>query len=246
MSRGNAGDVRDRGVGKFSEEQMASEATGFDAAGAGRNGEGAPPDRPSAFVILAAGKGTRMRSSLSKVLHEVAGLPMLGHTLSLACAVGAEQSVVVVGHDAERVAEVAQRHGPAPATVRTALQEPQLGTAHAVAQARSALEGFAGDVFVLFADTPLIRPETIARLSEARAKGAAIAVLGFRPEDPGAYGRLILDDAGALQRIVEFKDADAEERATTLCNSGVTAWSRSASRPMPANKSAGSICAMPA
>lgn len=179
--------------------------------------------REAAFVILAAGKGTRMRSQKPKVLHAVGGSPMLGHSLALARTVGATRVVVVVGHDAERVAEAARAHRPAADGLATALQDPQLGTAHAVAQSREALQGFAGDVFVLFADTPLIQPETIARLAAERAAGAGVAVLGFEPADPGAYGRLILGADGALERIVEFKDADPAERAVRLCNSGVMA-----------------------
>ena len=180
-------------------------------------------ERPAAFVILAAGKGTRMRSATPKVLHQVAGRSMLGHTLALAAEVGAARCVVVVGHEAGAVEAAARAHRPAPNGLDAVVQAPQLGTAHAVAQARTALEGFEGDVFVLFADTPLIRRETIERLAERRAAGAGVAVLGFEPEDPAAYGRLILDGDGALERIVEFKDADESERAVRLCNSGVMA-----------------------
>lgn len=176
-----------------------------------------------AFIILAAGKGTRMRSETPKVLHCVAHRTMLGHVLDLARRAEAVRSVVVVGHGAEAVAKAAEAHRPAPAGLSSALQEPQLGTAHAAAQAREALRGFGGAVFVLFADTPLITLKTLEQLGAAISAGAGVAVLGFEPEDPAAYGRLILDAEGGLARIVEFKDASAEERAVRLCNSGVMA-----------------------
>ncbi|MEL6980605.1 MAG: NTP transferase domain-containing protein, partial [Pseudomonadota bacterium] len=186
----------------------------------------------AAFVILAAGKGTRMRSALPKVLHLVAGLPMLGHGLRLAEAVDAARVVVVAGHEAEQVSAAAERMAAAPERLRCVLQAPQRGTAHAVAQAREALRDFSGQVFVLFGDTPLITPQTIGRLSAAlsgaepqAAAPAGVAVLGFEPADPGPYGRLILEPGGrgGLARIVEAKDASPEELAMTPELQSVTA-----------------------
>lgn len=198
---------------------MSSDTQFNDAPG----GAEATAGRAMAFVILAAGKGTRMRSSLPKVLHPVAGRSMLGHSLALAEQLGAARCVVVAGHEAEAVEAAARAHRPAPSGLSLALQSPQLGTAHAVMQARAALADFEGDVFVLYADTPLIQVATIQRLRAELSAGAAAAVLGFEAADPGAYGRLILGGDGALERIVEFKDASEAERAVSFCNSGVMA-----------------------
>jgi len=172
----------------------------------------------TAIVILAAGQGTRMKSSLPKVMHKVAGRPMVQHAQAAAALVTPEKSVVVI---APGMDEVARAVAPAEAVV----QSPALGTAHAVAQARPVLEGFEGTVLVLYGDTPLIRPETIQRIVAAReGEGRpAVVVLGFEAADPGAYGRLVLGPDGGLDRIVEFKEANAQERAITLCNSGVMA-----------------------
>lgn len=176
------------------------------------------PRRPAAFVVLGAGKGTRMKSALPKVLHPIAGLSMLGHVIRTAQTRTPDRLAIVVGHQADAVRAAAQKLHPGAATP---VQEPQLGTGHAVQQAAEALKGFEGDVFILYGDTPLIRPETLARMSEARADGACVVVLGFEAEDPTGYGRLIQGADGGLARIVEHKDADADERAVTLCNSGV-------------------------
>jgi bifunctional UDP-N-acetylglucosamine pyrophosphorylase / glucosamine-1-phosphate N-acetyltransferase len=170
-----------------------------------------------AVVVLAAGKGTRMRSTLPKVLHPLAGLPLVGHVLATAEALAPERRLVVVGAGADAVAEAV---APWPSVV----QEPQAGTGHALMQAGDALSGFTGDVLVLYGDTPLLEAETLSALLEARRKaGAAAAVLGFRPADPGLYGRLVCDADGTLERIVEAREADAETLALTLCNSGVMA-----------------------
>ncbi|HLT79161.1 MAG TPA: bifunctional UDP-N-acetylglucosamine diphosphorylase/glucosamine-1-phosphate N-acetyltransferase GlmU [Ferrovibrio sp.] len=170
-----------------------------------------------AVVVLAAGQGTRMKSRLPKVLHPVAGLPMLRHVLNAAAALGPEHVVVVIGRDQEDVARAA-----APAI--TAIQDPPRGTGHAVMAAMPALQDFSGDVIVIFGDTPLLTPELLTRLLAARrADGNPAAVIvGFTPEDPAAYGRLITAD-GALKRIVEFRNASAEERAVRLCNAGLMA-----------------------
>jgi bifunctional UDP-N-acetylglucosamine pyrophosphorylase/glucosamine-1-phosphate N-acetyltransferase len=169
-----------------------------------------------ALIILAAGKGTRMNSDLPKVLHRIADAPMLVHAMQAGAALDPDHTVIVAGHEAEAVAEAAQEHD---AAARIVLQEEQLGTAHAVAQAQAKLEGFTGDAIVLYGDTPFIRPETLEKMAAARA-AHDVVVLGFEAADPGRYGRLVVEGS-ALTRIVEFKDASPAERAITLCNSGV-------------------------
>ncbi|MFS4438645.1 bifunctional UDP-N-acetylglucosamine diphosphorylase/glucosamine-1-phosphate N-acetyltransferase GlmU [Paracoccaceae bacterium GXU_MW_L88] len=167
-----------------------------------------------ALIILAAGQGSRMQSDLPKVLHKVAGAPMLWHAMR---GKDAARSVVVVGHGGDRVEASAKAFDEG---VGIARQDEQLGTAHAVAQARAALDGFEGDAIVLYGDTPFIRPETIDAMTEARAAGASVVVLGFEAAEPGGYGRLIME-GDALTRIVEAKEATPEELAVSLCNSGV-------------------------
>jgi len=175
-----------------------------------------------AAVILAAGQGTRMRSPLPKVLHPVGARPMLDHAIDTAEGLGCERIVVVVGAHSPEVGEhVRRRLGEG----ATALQDPPLGTGHAVRAAEGALAGFDGDAVITYADTPLLTPEVIAPLFELRAAGADVAVLGFEAADPSPYGRLIMTDEGALLRIVESKDADPTERAVRRCNSGVMAAS---------------------
>lgn len=169
-------------------------------------------------IILGAGAGSRMKSDLPKVLHKVAGFPLLAHTMKSAASAGAGKTVVVVGHGAEAVAKAALDIDE---TALTVTQTEQLGTAHAVAQASGVMAGASGDAVVLYADTPFVRPETIARMQAARAEGARVVVLGFEAANPGRYGRLICGPDGDLQRIVEAKDATAEDLAVTLCNSGV-------------------------
>lgn len=168
------------------------------------------------LVILAAGAGTRMNSDLPKVLHKIGASPMLHHAMAAGRSLDPERTVVVAGHGAAAVTRAAQDFDD---TVVVAVQAEQLGTAHAVAQAAPLLADASGDVIVLYGDTPFIRPETLAAMREARARHAVV-VLGFHAADPGRYGRLIAEGE-ALHRIVEFKDATAEERAITLCNSGV-------------------------
>jgi len=172
---------------------------------------------PTALCLLAARKGTRMRSDLPKVLHKIADLPMLGHALNSAKSCAPSRAVIVTGHQAERVAVAAKDLSPEAVCV---VQEPQHGTGHAVLQAKEALADFDGDVLILFADTPLIQPETLVAMAEARSKGAAVVVLGFEAAVPGGYGRLI-EGADGLDKIVEAKDASEAELAVTLCNSGV-------------------------
>ncbi|SPJ22917.1 bifunctional UDP-N-acetylglucosamine diphosphorylase/glucosamine-1-phosphate N-acetyltransferase GlmU [Palleronia abyssalis] len=171
----------------------------------------------SHLVVLAAGQGSRMNSDLPKVLHKVGGAPLFAHALNAGAALEPERSVLIAGHGAEAVRAEASEWDE---DLVVALQEQQLGTAHAVAQARDALEGAEGDVFILYGDTPFIRPETLSMMAAARAGGAAVVVLGFEAADPGRYGRLIVE-GGELLRIVEYKDATEAERAVTFCNSGV-------------------------
>ena len=173
----------------------------------------------SAVVILAAGKGTRMRSDLPKVLHPIGQAPMLHHAMRAAEALNPQVMAVVVGHGAEAVEAAAKARNPGAVT---ALQAEQLGTGHAVLAAREALAGFDGDMFVLFGDTPFLRPETLIAMQEAR-KGADIVALGFEAANPGRYGRFILEGGDRLQAIVEAKDASPEQLEIHICNSGLMA-----------------------
>jgi bifunctional UDP-N-acetylglucosamine pyrophosphorylase/glucosamine-1-phosphate N-acetyltransferase len=172
----------------------------------------------TALIVLAAGKGTRMKSDFPKVLHPIAGAPMLIHALRAAETLEPARIVVVAGHGADQVREVAQNYHDA---VEVALQAEQLGTANAVSQAAPMLEAFEGDVIVIYGDTPFIRPETLERMAEAR-QTHDVVVLGFEAADPGRYGRLLMD-GDSLRAIVEYKDADETTRAITFCNSGVVA-----------------------
>ena len=172
-----------------------------------------------AVIVLAAGQGTRMRSRRPKVLHPVAGRPMIRHVLDALAPLGAAHTVVVVGPD---MGDVAEAVAPAP----TVVQGEPLGTGHAVLAAAESLGALAGDpeaeVVVALGDTPLVTSNTFDRLRRRRAEvGADIAVLGFHPDEPGGYGRLICDQAGRLRRIVEAKDATPEERAVGACHAGM-------------------------
>ncbi|MGH1329943.1 MAG: bifunctional UDP-N-acetylglucosamine diphosphorylase/glucosamine-1-phosphate N-acetyltransferase GlmU [Paracoccaceae bacterium] len=171
---------------------------------------------PKALIILAAGQGTRMQSDLPKVLHKVAGAPLFAHALASGAALEPERIVLVAGHGAEAVRAAALEIDP---EITVVVQQEQLGTAHAVAQAREALADFEGDAFVLYGDTPFVRPETLEKMAQARGQHDVI-VLGFTAADPGRYGRLVMQGE-TLEKIVEFKDADESERAIDLCNSGV-------------------------
>lgn len=173
--------------------------------------------QPRAAVILAAGLGTRMKSELPKCMHKVGGRPMLEWSIDLARKVGAEKIVTVYGRKSPQIGELGKQN-----ETLTALQDPPMGTGHAVQAAEAALDGFDGNAVVLFGDTPLITPETVEGVFAAIEDGAAVAVLGFTPNDPSAYGRLVVEN-GVLDRIVEFKDASAEERAIGFVNSGVLA-----------------------
>ena len=173
-----------------------------------------------ALIILAAGKGTRMQSELPKVLHNVASAPMLVHAMRAGRALEPKRTIIVAGHGFEAVSAAARAEDPEVEIVR---QEAQLGTGHAVDQARAALDDFDGTVIVLYGDCPLIQPRTLEELT-ATLSTAAVSVLGFEAENPARYGRLITD-GDRLKRIVEFKDATPAERAVRLCNSGVMAAS---------------------
>ena len=174
----------------------------------------------TAAIILAAGKGTRMKSDLHKVLHPIAGKPMLRHLIDATRDFAPARTVVVVGAGRDQVEAAV-----APLGVAIAHQAEQLGTGHAVLQAREALAGFAGDVLILYGDVPLVATATMrAMIDRLHAPDApAVVVLAFRAADPAAYGRVIADAEGRIDRIVEYKDASADERAVTLCNSGLMA-----------------------
>lgn len=169
-----------------------------------------------AAVILAGGKGTRMRSRLPKVLHPLAGKPMIHYPIQLARQVGASPIVVVVGHGAEAVEKSLCGED-----LELALQEPQLGSGHALGFAREALRDHRGDLLILCGDMPLLLPETIRGLvSHHRKQGAALTVLTGILGEPSGYGRVIRDAQGRVLRIVEEKDASAQERSINEVNSG--------------------------
>ena len=170
----------------------------------------------NSVIILAAGKGTRMDSDLPKVLHHLAGAPMLLHVMKSSATLEPERLVIIAGHGADAVGAVARDYSE---TAQVVLQSEQLGTGHAVSQAKSALADCTGDVIVLYGDTPFVRPETLQALLAAR-KTADIVVLGFQAANAGRYGRLVMQGS-AVSRIVEYKDASEQERAITFCNSGV-------------------------
>ena len=175
---------------------------------------------PIAAVVLAAGMGTRMKSNLHKVLHPIAGRPMLLHLLDNVRRLGPERQVIVAGARREQVEQAV-----ASENVIVVTQEPQLGTGHAVRQAQSALGGFEGDVLVLYGDVPLVTAATMQRMIDRlhQADAPVAVVLGFTPADPLAYGRIIAGADDLIVKMVEYKDASADERAATLCNSGLMA-----------------------
>jgi bifunctional UDP-N-acetylglucosamine pyrophosphorylase/glucosamine-1-phosphate N-acetyltransferase len=174
-----------------------------------------------AIIVLAAGKGTRMKSALPKVMHRAAGRSLLGHVLHAARGLSPAEAVVVVGPGMEAVS--AEARGVFP-QVRTAIQEDRLGTAHAVSMAKPALGSFSGTVLVLYGDVPLIGAESLAKLAQLAGR-SGMAVLGFEAEDPHGYGRLIRDAGGDVAAIREELDASSEERKINLCNSGIIAVS---------------------
>lgn len=178
------------------------------------------PPRPFAAVILAAGKGTRMKSDQHKVLHPIAGRPMLAHLLDSVDRLGPAKTVVVVGSGREQVEPVVAAHGG-----EVVVQEPQLGTGDAVRKAEPILGAFDGDVLILYGDTPLVESATmLAMLDRLNASDSPVAVVvASRPADPLQYGRIIADEEGRIVKMVEFKDATDEEKAVDLCNSGLMA-----------------------
>ncbi len=177
---------------------------------------------PSALaIVLAAGKGTRMKSALPKVLHRLAGLPMLAHVLRAAQAAGIGRSSVVIGPGMDEVGQAALAIDP---KLQVFVQPEQLGTADAVKAAAPAYEGFAGHVLVLYGDTPLLRTETLKAVLGELDAGADVVVIGFEANDPTGYGRLLFDEKGRLAGIREEKDATAAERALAICNSGIMAF----------------------
>lgn len=174
---------------------------------------------PLAIVVLAAGKGTRMKSDLHKVLHPIAARPMLEHLLESAAALAPERQVVVAGHGREQLEKALGGRAA------IAVQEPQLGTGHAVQQAETALSGFAGDVLILYGDVPFVSTATMcAMIDRLHADDSpAVVVLGFEPDEPLQYGRVLAHDDGRIAMMVEYKDATEEQRACRLCNSGLMA-----------------------
>jgi bifunctional UDP-N-acetylglucosamine pyrophosphorylase/glucosamine-1-phosphate N-acetyltransferase len=179
------------------------------------------PQRTCLAIILAAGEGTRMRSSTPKVLHAIGGRSLLAHVLTAVAQAGGAEVAVVVGPDHSAVETETKKLVP---QAQLFEQRERLGTAHAVLAAHAALSKGADDILVMFADTPLVRPQVLAELRAALADGAAVAVLGFTPQDPSGYGRLVM--AGAeLAAIREDKDASPQERKIGFCNGGLMALS---------------------
>ncbi|MGJ0238362.1 bifunctional UDP-N-acetylglucosamine diphosphorylase/glucosamine-1-phosphate N-acetyltransferase GlmU [Novosphingobium fluoreni] len=177
-----------------------------------------PVSPPLAIVILAAGKGTRMKSDLHKVLHPIAGRPMLEHLLHSAARLDPQVQVVVAGHGRDQLETTLAGRAV------IALQEPQLGTGHAVLQARQALEAFTGDILILYGDVPFVSEATMRSMLERlhQADAPPVVVLGFEPDDPLQYGRIVAE-GDRIERMVEHKDATEEERLVGLCNSGLMA-----------------------
>ncbi|MEN0000940.1 MAG: bifunctional UDP-N-acetylglucosamine diphosphorylase/glucosamine-1-phosphate N-acetyltransferase GlmU [Pseudomonadota bacterium] len=178
-------------------------------------------ERTCLTIILAAGQGTRMKSDLPKVLHPIAGMPMVGHVAKCAVEAGANHLAVVVGHGAD---QVKASFTGADQNMSFHVQSEQRGTADAVNAARAAIDEGHDDVLVLFGDTPLVQPDTLNRARATIASGAAVCVVGFRPDDPTGYGRLLQDSDGNLIAIREHKDATHEERSVDFCNGGLMAF----------------------
>jgi len=170
-------------------------------------------------IVLAAGEGTRMRSALPKVLHAIAGRSVLANVLAAVAETKVASAAVVVGPHQEAVAAEAERVLPG---AQCFVQQERRGTAHAVLAARSAIERRPDDILIVYGDTPLIRAETLKKLRAPLAAGAAVAVLGFRPAEPGGYGRLVVHD-NKLVAIREEADASENEKAIGLCNGGIMA-----------------------
>jgi bifunctional UDP-N-acetylglucosamine pyrophosphorylase/glucosamine-1-phosphate N-acetyltransferase len=178
-------------------------------------------DTNALAIILAAGKGTRMKSALPKVLHKIAGAPLVAHVARTAAAAGIDVASVVVAPDMDAVGLAAKDAHP---NTTTFVQREQHGTADAVKAAETAYAKHAGHVIVLYGDTPLLRPETLSKVRKALDTGADVVAIGFEAADPTGYGRLLMDKDGALVGIREHKDASVAEKAITLCNSGILAF----------------------
>ncbi|MBN2845611.1 MAG: NTP transferase domain-containing protein [Deltaproteobacteria bacterium] len=173
--------------------------------------------RKLASVILAAGKGTRMKSDLAKVLHPLCGKPMLHYPIALARAIGSKRIVPVVGHQAEEIQRLFSDDD-----LTFALQREQLGTAHAVLQAKAALHDFVGDVVILCGDVPLLLPSTVESLVDHhRSHNAAITVVTTFLADPGSYGRVIRGEGDTVVKIVEARDATEKEKEINEINTGI-------------------------
>ncbi|MEZ0224227.1 MAG: bifunctional UDP-N-acetylglucosamine diphosphorylase/glucosamine-1-phosphate N-acetyltransferase GlmU [Alphaproteobacteria bacterium] len=169
-----------------------------------------------ACIILAAGKGTRMKSALPKPLHAIAGRAMVSHVVATCEALNPDKIVIVIGPDMQAVADAVKPHA-------TAIQQVANGTGGAALAAKEHFKGFDGDILIVFSDTPLVTSETMQRMVELRRQIPAIGLTysGFRPADPAKYGRMMMDDDGTLKKIIEFKDANAEEKKIGLCNGGI-------------------------
>ncbi len=176
---------------------------------------------PTAAIILAAGKGTRMKSDLPKVMHPIAGFPMVIHAMNQALGAGCSPLCLVIAPGMHQVVSAARNIVD---DVLVATQTEQLGTAHAVLATEAELKGFEGNLLVLYGDTPLVTSDTMSKLNNLLVDDprCAVAVLGFKPADPGEYGRLVVK-GDMLERIVEAREASPEEKKITLCNSGVVA-----------------------
>ncbi|PON19641.1 bifunctional UDP-N-acetylglucosamine diphosphorylase/glucosamine-1-phosphate N-acetyltransferase GlmU [Candidatus Entotheonella serta] len=175
------------------------------------------PSSPLAVVIIGAGKGTRMHSALAKVLHPLAGRPMITHVLDLAIQLDPVHLIAVVGHQADAVRQVCEPRG-----ATCVVQEPQLGTGQAVALAEPVLGRFEGDVLVLYGDVPLLQLDTVHRLIDEHCKrGASSTVLTAFLENPSGYGRIVRDEQGAIEAIVEHRDASPAQLAIQEINTGI-------------------------
>src|ERR1700744_147669 len=168
----------------------------------------------TAGIILAAGAGTRMKSQLPKVLHKIAGLPLLGHVVAAMRGAGIERIVVVTSPSGEAVRAYAKS-----LSCESVVQDRQLGTGHAAGAAQSALGDFDGTLVIANGDMPLVTPDVVAECLKAQAR-TGLAILAFQASDPAQYGRVLLTPDGFLNRIVEYKDASEPERGITLCNGG--------------------------
>lgn len=185
-------------------------------------------ERTCLAIVLAAGEGTRMRSARPKVLHEIGGRSLLAHVLDAVRLAGGTAVAVVIGPDAEQMRAQVLRSVPG---ADVFVQSERRGTAHAVLVAETAIARGYDDILIIFADTPLIRPQTLRRMRDALAQGAAVAVLGFRPQDPTGYGRLMME-GGELVAIKEDIDASPSERAIGLCNGGLMAFAGKSALPI--------------